>query len=305
MPCPVCIAARFRRRARKKCLPIPGRSTPTPFVQVDGARAADGGVKVTGRWALVSGCELAEWVMLSCVLVDADGEPCWLAPDVPETRLAFVNRAELDIIDTWHVGGMRGTGSHDVQVRNVFVPEHRTLALTDPSQWDSALGRIPSLSSMASGLAAQFIGVANKTLKTIYELSRTKSSPAAALSMRDNVQTQMTVALQSTTLEAARATIHRAVGQVWDKAAAAESVSLADITEVWAATLHGEQVAWTAVDELYTTAGTSAIYATNPLERCHRDIRVMRQHLVAQPTWLEQIGRCRLGLEPTIPVYSV
>ena len=78
------------------------------------------GYRVTGRWSLVSGCELSEWLVLRCV-VEENGQPRMLQPGVPEARMIFLRRAEIEILDTWHTGGLRGTGSHDVIVTAKFV----------------------------------------------------------------------------------------------------------------------------------------------------------------------------------------
>ena len=76
----------------------------------------DDGYRVSGRWSLVSGCELSEWMALRC-MVEENGQPRMLQPGVPEARLVFLRRADVEILDTWHTGGLRGTGSHDVVVK--------------------------------------------------------------------------------------------------------------------------------------------------------------------------------------------
>jgi len=79
------------------------------------ARVVDGGYRVNGRWSLVSGCELGAWMVLLCV-VHEDGKPRLTPTGSPETRFMLLPSPACEIIDTWSVGGLRGTGSHDVVV---------------------------------------------------------------------------------------------------------------------------------------------------------------------------------------------
>src|SRR5207249_3877680 len=81
----------------------------------------EGGFRLSGRWSLVSGCELADYVHLMS-LVHENGVPRMLAPGKPDLRVLFVPKGRYEILDTWHVGGLRGSGSHDVVVEDVFVP---------------------------------------------------------------------------------------------------------------------------------------------------------------------------------------
>ena len=94
------------------------------------AEAVAGGFRVNGRWSLVSGCELGTWMVLLCV-VHEDGKPRLSASGAPQTRFVVVPASDCQIIDTWTVGGLRGTGSHDVAVKNVFVQASHAAGFTD------------------------------------------------------------------------------------------------------------------------------------------------------------------------------
>jgi len=264
------------------------------------AAIADDGYRISGRWSLVSGCELAEWVMLMCI-VEADGAIRFTMPELPEMRLVFVNRAEFEIIDTWHVGGMRGTGSHDVAVDDCFVTEAHTFSPMDPSNIDEPIGRVPIISTLAAGLSAQLLGVAQAAVETVVSIGRTKTSPGASADMRDRSPTQIAVAAHAAAVNAARLYLHHVVERVWHQASQKETVGQDEIAEVWAAALHADAIAGTAVDAMYAAAGTTAIYRQCSLEQAHRDVRVMLQHLAAQPLCLEEVGRYKLGLEPANP----
>jgi alkylation response protein AidB-like acyl-CoA dehydrogenase len=101
-----------------------------------------GGYRVTGRWSLVSGCELGTWMVLLCV-VHKDGKPRLTPAGAPETRFMLLPSEECKIIDTWTAGGLRGTGSHDMVVSDVFVPSSYASGFTDPYVLPEPRYRIP------------------------------------------------------------------------------------------------------------------------------------------------------------------
>lgn len=264
------------------------------------AAITDGGYRISGRWAMVSGCELAEWAMLMCV-VEQNGNLRFTMPGEPEMRLVFVNKAEFEIVDTWYVGGLCGSGSHDVVVDDCFVNAARTFSPMDPSSLDEPLGRVPILSTLAAGLSAQLLGVAQAAVETAVEIGRSKTTPGPSADMRDRSSTQISVASQAAAVDAARLYLHHVVERLWQTAAGEVASCTDEIADVWAASLHADEVGHQAVESMYAAAGTTAIYTRCPLEQAHRDVRVMLQHFVAQPICFEEVGRYRLGLEPAYP----
>jgi alkylation response protein AidB-like acyl-CoA dehydrogenase len=84
------------------------------------AMRVPGGYRVDGRFPFVSGCHHSAWVWVGCVVTE-DGATRADANGVPETRQCFVKQAQCEILDTWYTTGVRGTGSNDIAVRNVFV----------------------------------------------------------------------------------------------------------------------------------------------------------------------------------------
>jgi alkylation response protein AidB-like acyl-CoA dehydrogenase len=268
------------------------------------ATATSDGYRVHGRWGIVSGCELAEWIQLLCVVEDQNGEPRMLAPGVPELRFAYLRRGNCKILDTWHVGGLRGTGSHDVVVENVRVPHAMTLFVAEPSTLDGPLGRVPIICSMAAGYGAQTLGVAQSAIDTLVELTSTKAPPEGP-PLRERPGVLAEVARHNAALEAARVYLHACAAQLWRTAVAGGPPALDEITSLWCAALHAAEVAETAVDAAYAAGGINSLYTSCPLERAHRDMHAMRRHIVGQAMWLEDAGRVRLGAAPTHPLYAV
>ena len=265
-------------------------------------RTADG-YRVSGRWGIVSGCELAEWILLLCV-VEENGAPRMLAPNTPEMRFAFLRRGDYEILDTWHVGGLRGTGSHDIVADNALVPNARTLFVAEPSTLDSPLGRVPIICSMAAAYGAQALGVAQSAVDTLVELTSTKAPPEGP-ALRERPAVLADIARQSAALEAARTYLHACAERLWRTAEAGGPPAIEEITALWGAGLHAADAAETAVDRMYADAGINSLYTTCPIERAHRDMHAMRRHIVAQALWLEDAGRVRLGAAPVHPLYAV
>ena len=270
-----------------------------------GKAAVDGdSYSVSGRWSVVSGCMHAQWIPVMC-LVEEDGQVQMVAPGIPNMRMFFVPRESFEILDTWHVGGLRGTGSHDVVLADEAVVHDRSVSFIDPSLLDLPLGRVPTALTMSAGCAAISLGIAQATADTLIELGRNKVSPDPTPDLRDRGSNQATVARTVTTLNAMRRQLHEAYGRVWDSALASESPQMENLADSWAANVTTALESRAAVSAMYAAAGTSSLYASGPIERAHRDIHAVLQHVVLQPLWLEEAGRVKLGLEPNSPLFTI
>jgi alkylation response protein AidB-like acyl-CoA dehydrogenase len=267
------------------------------------ATLAPDGYRVSGRWGIVSGCELAEWVLLLCI-VEENGEPRMLASKMPEMRFVFLRRGNYEILDTWHVGGLRGTGSHDVVADNVHVPRALTLFVAEPSTLDGPLGRVPIICSMAATYGAQALGVAQSAVDALVELTSTKVPPEGP-AQTERPAVLADIARLSAALEAARAYLHACTERLWRTAAAGGPPAIEEITALWGASLHAADTAETAVDTMYAAGGINSLYTACPIERAHRDMHAMRRHIVGQALWLEDAGRVRLGAAPKHPLYAI
>ena len=262
--------------------------------------AADG-YRVSGRWSLVSGCELAEWLALRCV-VEENGQPRMLQPNVPEVRMVWVRRADVQILDTWHTGGLRGTGSHDVVLSDHAVPRRMTLSPLDGSSLDGVLGRVPIVCNMAAGYAAQLLGMGEAALAALLELTSNKAVVDPGPSMGERPAVLGAIAEHQHRLAAARGHLHARVHELW---AATQPAAIEAIAAVYGAAHHAMAQGRAAVGAMHALAGASALYTSSPLERLHRDLHAMAAHVIAQPMWVEDTGRVRLGQKPLNPMYLV
>ena len=167
----------------------------------------EGGFRLSGRWALVSGCDLADYVHLLS-LVHEDGGPRLRAPGQPDLRVLFVPKGSYEILDTWHVGGLRGSGSHDVVVNDVFVPMEDSFAPTPPVAGTSPLAQLPIVPVMIAGLGAQFLGMARAAIAVTLEILRTKVSVDPGASIRERPSVLADLASYSAAVAAAGSHLH-------------------------------------------------------------------------------------------------
>jgi alkylation response protein AidB-like acyl-CoA dehydrogenase len=267
------------------------------------AIVVDDGVRVSGRWSLVSGCELADWIPVMCVITEGT-EPRMLASlGVPELRMAYVPKGSYRILDTWYVGGLRGTGSHDVVIEDVFVPAERTFSFLDPKHLDRPLYRMPWAAMMSAGCAAMCLGIAQTAIDTLLELSLSKPQVGPGPGIRDQPAVQAMVAASIAEVDAARLFLHHTLGDVWAACNQGTPITEGQRARLVGAAHHAATTAKAVVTAMYEGAGTSALYVDCPLERAHRDIYAVTQHVILARRWLEDAGRVRLGLKPMNPLF--
>lgn len=266
------------------------------------ASVVSSGYRVTGRWSLVSGCELADWIPLMCV-IKADPEPGSPRQDAPEVRLMFVPKGSYQIVDTWRVGGLRGTGSHDVVVEDIFVPAEHTCSLLDPDQLNQPISRMPFRSTVAAVAAAICVGIAQAAMDTLLELGSSKVQVDPQPQLRDRPTVQAMVAASAAAVDAARLLLYEAGSDIWAACYRDHPVTDIQRARVWGSVIHAARTSKTVVTSMYEAAGASALYVDCPIERAHRDIHAITQHIILAPVQLEDAGRVYLGLQPNNPLF--
>jgi alkylation response protein AidB-like acyl-CoA dehydrogenase len=264
---------------------------------------AGGGFRLSGRWSLVSGCELADYVHLMSPVHEG-----WmsrvLASGQPDLRVFFVPKGRYDILDTWHVGGLRGSGSHDVIMDDVFVPAEDSCAPALPVAGRSQLDRLPIIPVMTAGLGAQFLGMAQAALAVTSEILRHKVSVDTGASIHERPSVLANIARYSAAIAAARGHLHASMAAMWDRVS--NHLPTAEgRAELYGASLHAVAVSRKCVMAMHAAAGTTALYVDCPLERSVRDLLTMEQHIAAQPLWFEDAGRVLLGYTPTNPLFLI
>lgn len=260
------------------------------------AEAVDGGYRIRGQWDFQSGIAHANWAVLSCVLT-ADGKPLLDADGAPVQRSMFVPASKGRIIDTWHVVGMRGTGSYDFEVQDAFVPQERTFVKQEPPVVESALYHRRFFSVWSHSVnAGNTLGIARGALDTFRQLASEEASTHSTAVLRDRLEVQAKMGQAEAKLRGARAYAVHALQRAWETS----QDDAIDPTEVIAdahlAITHAAYEAAAAVDIVFHASGTNAAYVSSGLERYFRDIHISVQHGASLPRNYERAGRVALGL---------
>jgi indole-3-acetate monooxygenase len=269
------------------------------------ARRAPGGYRVNGRFPFVSGCHHSEWAWLGCTVVE-DGALRVDDHGVPQTRQCFLHLSECEILDTWYTTGLRGTGSNDLIVREVFVPKERSFSFQDPEliKRSGPLYAFPYM-FIAKG-PAPALGIARRAIDTLIESAAGKPARRytlgerveAAKVLRDDVYVQEAVGRAETLLTSARAHVFDVVGDLWASLVDGRQPSDRQMALFTTLYPHAVGACVEVVQLIYKATGGAAVYQRGPLDRCLRDILTMNQHVVGTMRTYEMAGRLLLGLEP-------
>jgi alkylation response protein AidB-like acyl-CoA dehydrogenase len=265
------------------------------------AFATDGGYHVTGHWGYGSGIGHSTWTLGVCVVHDTNG-PRRGPTGAPELRLVLFPTSAAEVIDTWRVSGLRGTGSHDYRVANLFVPEGYAISFPGATPVQSGtLFAMPLFFGLALAIAAVPLGIARAAIDAVIELAVAKTPQGSAGVLRDKATLQADVGRAEALLGSARAYLCATFRELWDDAAAGISPSMHRRAQMWLACTQAAQSSAQAVDLMYNAGGGTSVYETNRLERCFRDVHACTQHVAISTARYEPCGRVFLGLDPGTP----
>jgi alkylation response protein AidB-like acyl-CoA dehydrogenase len=265
------------------------------------AHQVAGGFRVSGRWSLVSGCELAAWIVLVCV-VHVDGKPRVTDAGIPEQRFMLLPADACEIIDTWTVGGLRGTGSHDVAVHDVFVPEDFGSGFFDAYVLPQPRYRLPPFSRVIPGLGAMALGIARTAIDSFCGIAEAKAPERTTQKLRHNHGAQVRLSQAEALVQSARLFLFDSVDRLWRSLLSSGQAAVQDRARVRLAASHAVGSAVQAVDLMYVGAGANALYAQCPLERAFRDVHAITLHIGVHPRVMESTGRVLLGLDADTPL---
>ena len=263
---------------------------------------SDGSYNVWGQATFISGCHNAEWCFVPAPVFV--GEELQRTPEGgPIVRMFFLHRSQWEILDTWDVACLRGSGSHDVLVRGGHVPaNHADVGLVSfPARYDNPVYRIPVPLRLAYNKAAVAIGVAKGTLDAFAALASTKTPMLSSQLLRDRPVAQQRMGESMAMYRSARAFLFEAMGEVSDELLAGRDLPSGEATQnARLACTHAANACMHAVDLIHNAAGSSAIRMDSPLERKLRDAHGCATHRwVAHPLYGE-IGKIYLGHEPSV-----
>jgi|TARA_B100001964_G_C14215888_1_gene592784 alkylation response protein AidB-like acyl-CoA dehydrogenase len=256
----------------------------------------DGGFRVTGQWPFASGVHNASYFWGQSIVFENDDR---VTDEMgPVTCESLIARDEFDIIDTWQVSGLRGSGSHDVSVSDVFVPDERISSVArNPLQEDGTLYRLPLHSRLAYNKVGVATGITRAAIDHFMDLAMDKTPRGTAGKLRERVDAQLAVAEAEYLLETARSYVFDRVSDIWDTVDQGDPPTTRQKALLQLACSGAASTAVKAVEKIVAAAGATANFTSSPLERCMRDVLVVRQHIMVSPQFKENIGRALLGLE--------
>jgi indole-3-acetate monooxygenase len=254
------------------------------------------GFRVSGRWSFASGVEHATHRMGGAIVMGAGGPELGPSGD-PLIRHVVLRAEDTRVIDTWTTSGLRGTGSHDMEATDVFVPARHTCSLiTDTPRHAGPLYRFPIFGLLALGVAAVAVGIARDAIDVLIDLASKKKPAWSKRTLAHRELVQVRVAEAEGLARSGRAFLIEAAEEVTEIARARGELLDRERALVRLAATQATRSAARAVDLVYEAGGGSAIYASSPLQRAFRDVHVATQHvMVAEPT-LAAVGKVLLGV---------
>jgi alkylation response protein AidB-like acyl-CoA dehydrogenase len=269
------------------------------------AREVEGGYRLTGQRPLASFAHSARWIMLTGLVMDGD-QPR-MSHGMPVLVAAIMPAKDVDVLDTWHGLGLRGTDSTDVAVRDVFVPMEYTCPLVpqfEPNKhFHSPLYRMPMLAPIVLATIPPIAtAIAQNAVDEVRALSSKRMPMASTVPLRDRGAAQARLGRADAMLRSARAFMYETMADAWARTKAGETFTPDQRATILLAAAHAAQVGAEVTDMMFASGGSSAVFARHPLERLFRDAQVIRQHGFVGAGRYETVAQIRLGLEPDLPL---
>jgi 3-hydroxy-9,10-secoandrosta-1,3,5(10)-triene-9,17-dione monooxygenase len=264
------------------------------------AEKVAGGYKLSGRWPFSSGVDAASWNLFGAIVNDEETGGA-------EPRIFLLPALDYSIIDTWHVVGLAGTGSKDVAAEDVFVPDYRTIPVSQiiggrpPGSVvnPAVLYQLPAVSLFGFCIAAVSLGIAQGAIEYFTTTMRSRTSYYTGRSLADFVTLQVHLAEATALVDAARAIMLGDCDEATRMVSEGRTPGLDQRARYRRDGAFAATLCTKAVDLLFGATGGGAIYARNPMQRAFRDVHAANAHYVLN--WDingAMYGRVALGLPP-------
>lgn len=255
------------------------------------AEITDAGVVVSGRWKFSSGCMGADIVGVG-ISPQKDNE----AQGLPRMAVMPANKAQIDM--TWDTVGLKGTGSHDLVVKDVLVAKEWTFVRGEPSKLPEPFFKYPSLSLATQVLTVVGIGVAAAAIEEFQKLAPGKSSITGGAEIANRPVTQYEFAQAEAEFKAARVWFYDTMQIVWNEVLAGRTPSAEQISDMRLSCTHVARVCARVTRKIQMLAGMTAIYTHNPFSRFVNDTNVVTQHAFMGDATLQNAGLVSFGMKP-------
>jgi indole-3-acetate monooxygenase len=265
--------------------------------------AVDGGYVVSGHWPFGSGCRESQWMVANFEIWD--GDQVQREPDgTPALYRAFFPASACTVLDTWDMSGMRGTGSHDWLVADVFVPERRTvhvpgrLLFNQWQRWGGVLYMLPIHALAGAHHSVVATGIARAGIDALTELAGGKVRRGRDGLLAEQVSVQEATARAEALLAAAQAFRTEVTSVIWATVAAGQETTLEQRARCRLAASFAVDSARQSMELMFRAGGTTSTQRTHALAHCWRDLYVVGQSAGVSPEWYPLAGRVFLGLDP-------
>lgn len=256
------------------------------------AQVTNEGLVVKGRWKFSSGCKGADIVGVGIAPIK-DNE----SHGLPRMAVLPAHKAQIEM--TWDTVGLKGTGSHDLIVDNVLVPEHWTFVRGEPSKLSEPFFKYPSLSLATQVLTVVGIGVASASLEEFRKLAPGKSSITGGAEIANRPITQYEFAKAEAEFLAARTWFYNTMDIVWEEVLNGRKPEPHLISDMRLSCTHAARVCAKVTRKMQMLAGMTAIYTNHPFSRFVNDTNVVTQHAFMGDATLQNAGAMSFGLNPT------
>jgi len=262
------------------------------------AVAVEGGYRVSGKWRFASGVRNATWLGPQCAVFEADGSPRLDANGKPVQRSMAMPIANATVTDVWQVLGLRGTGSDNYEIDDVFVPEAFSFGRdsADDRRETGPLYEMPMTTFFGVAFAGVALGVARSMLDDFIRLAHTKVPNYVPTVMRESPAVQREVAQAEADLGSARSFLIDMTRAVWECGERPANWPIEMRARLRLASTNAVTRARDTAGFAYQAAGSTAIFDGGPFERRFRDINTIAQQAQGQPVNMEHAGMALLGL---------
>jgi indole-3-acetate monooxygenase len=267
----------------------------------------EGGLKISGKCPLSSNVHEAEYLFVSAMVFE-DGKPK-IVNGMPEVLGICLRRTDCEIIDTWKTIGMKATDSNDIAVKDAWVPDHFAFAMGPDKEsnkyFDGALFRFPAIGiNVPTMIAPVALGVASGAIKELKAMAAKKTPMGSMVSMREKGTVQRKLGIAEASVQSSRAYLHQSLSTAWQKTLDGTTHSLEEKAGLLLAGVHTVQSCLHAIEQVYSAAGSSAIYLKNKLAHYFTDAQVIRQHGFVNESRYETAGQIYFGLPPDLGVVA-
>jgi alkylation response protein AidB-like acyl-CoA dehydrogenase len=258
-----------------------------------------GGYRVSGRWGFGSGCTHSDVIVGGCLVFEGE-QPVMTARGLPEWRVMMAPASSWRILDTWHTTGLAGSGSHDYVTEDLFVPEEHSFSLFEKAQRPEPLYAFNGM--FFANMHGVALGLARRAINEVTELAGVKRLLPELVLLKDVPRVRAALARAEMQLGAARAYTYETLDALWRCLCAGGPPTWELRLALGLSRVNAFRMAREVAQAMVDTAGTTAIYASSPLDRLLRDAITLSQHVVAQERLLEMLGGLAVGEEPRLPI---